>query len=131
MGKNSQAFDQLFQFLQVRLIDAVANLWTVDFALDQPGLFENFEMLRDGGLSKRQATYDFSAHASVAAYQETEDLDASRMSNRPGKRCQLASTRIGLELDRCCVATLFQCFLRHAGLSSGCGRPRDSSLIYD
>ncbi len=58
-----QARDQSLESIQHSSVHAVAHPGTIGFALNQAGVLEDFEVLRDGGLSDGHLIDQFSADA--------------------------------------------------------------------
>jgi hypothetical protein len=62
------------------VVYAITRFGPFDFAGNDPGVLEDFEMLTDGGLGKWKNTDNFSAYARIAVKQVLNDLNSSGMA---------------------------------------------------
>ena len=84
-----QACDEGFQTPEDVRLDAVADARSIDFPADEPGVLQDLEVLRHGGLRERKLVDDVAADAGVAADQEPQDLDAGRVADRLAQNREL------------------------------------------
>lgn len=69
----------------VFLVDAILHLGWLDFALNQSGFFQFFQVLRNRGLGYRQFIVDVAEETALLLYQELQDGHAGRMAHCFGK----------------------------------------------
>ena len=84
-----QSPDQRFQTAKRIRLDAITNAWTIDLAANEPRLLQHLEVLRHGGLRKRQFVDDVTADARSPANEEPQDLDPGGVSEGFRERRQL------------------------------------------
>src|SRR5450759_1612684 len=89
----SQAADKSLEAPKRERLDAVADPRPVDFAAEEPGFFEDLEVLRDGRLRQRQLVHDGAADAGVLADQDAQDLNAPGVGDG---LCEHRKLRVGL-----------------------------------
>src|SRR5262245_28549212 len=70
-------------------VHAVAGAGPVHFALDEAGLLQDLEVLRDRGLGERQHAHDLAAHARARGREVPDDGHARRVGEGPGERGEL------------------------------------------
>jgi hypothetical protein len=73
---NHKPGQQVLRFAPAFLVDAVADLWTVDFALDETDALEFGEMLRDRCLRKRELLNNVATYACILSGQELKYRNA-------------------------------------------------------
>jgi len=68
-----------FKPLNTFAVEAITGGGSLDFAFDQPGLAQNFEVLADGGLRQWQMTDDVICNAHLVFSQEFNNLKSDRI----------------------------------------------------
>jgi len=100
MNKTKKASGKLghepFELSKAFARQPVTGAWSVNFPLHDPSLFEDFEMLADRGLSKRELLHNIAAETRIYTGQKLNNLDTCRMGKRlaeDGKLLALLASR--------------------------------------
>lgn len=84
-----QPADERFEAPQCARLDAVTDAWPIHVATDEPGLLQDLQVLRHGGLRERKLVHDVAANAARPPREKAKDLHASGMAERLGEHGQL------------------------------------------
>jgi hypothetical protein len=88
---SSKGFYVLPELLQNRFIDTEIGLRAFHFAADNPGFFQDLQMLADGGLGKGEDIHNFPTHTGIDPDQMFDNLYSCRMPQGLEYFCKLFS----------------------------------------